>query len=192
MGAGFVRFRALKTGAKRRLAHIVVKRRPGGAVHEGLLLAGGHVLRCALGRTGMSVFKREGDGATPAQSAMRVCHGFYRADRTRRPQSVLAMRPISERDGWCDAPGHGAYNRPVRLPFGPSHERMQRDDPLYDIVVVLDWNVVSRGRNRGSAIFLHCARPGWPATAGCIALARRDLHWLLANLAPDARLTAVI
>lgn len=181
---------ALKTRRKCGLEHFCVRRRPGGKPHEALLIAGSRVLPCAIGRSGMSVFKREGDGATPARRQMTVLNGYWRADRTHRPRTMIAMRTIRLHDGWCDCPSHAAYNRPVALPFASSHERMMRDDPLYDVVVVLDWNVTSRSRNRGSAIFLHCAKPGMPATAGCIALKRRDLHWLLAHMARKARFVA--
>lgn len=142
------------------------------------------MLPCALGRSGPSVIKREGDGATPAQSVLRPLWAYWRADRGQRPSAVLPLSPIKPDDGWCDAPGHPAYNGPVRLPFSTSHEVMMRNDCLYDICVVLDWNMAPRGRARhyGSAIFLHLAKPGYPPTAGCIALARRDLEWLIARI----------
>ncbi len=89
------------------------------------------------------------------------------------------MRPIRERLGWCDQPGDRSYNRPVLLPYPASHERMMRDDRLYDAVLVLDWNIRQRRRNKGSAIFLHLARPGFAPTEGCIAVSRRTMARLL-------------
>jgi len=88
-------------------------------------------------------------------------------------------------DGWCDDVEHGRYNCPVRLPFSASHETMWRDDGLYDVVGVLDWNLRPRIRRRGSAIFLHLAGPGFPPTAGCIAVTRRGLSLLLAACAAE-------
>jgi len=93
------------------------------------------------------------------------------------------MIPTRADDGWCDAPTHPAYNRPVRLPFAASHETMWRTDALYDICIVLDWNMEpGRARDRGSAIFAHLAKDGYRPTEGCIALARRDMVWLLARI----------
>lgn len=163
---------------------IGVRRKPFGDRHHGLMQAGGRVLPCALGRAGPSVFKREGDGATPARTVMRPLWGYFRQDRVARPQALLPFGAIKANDGWCDESGHAAYNSPVRLPFAGSHETMMRDDCLYDICVVLDFNMAPHGRMRGkgSAIFLHCAKPGYRPTAGCIALDRPDLQWLLLHV----------
>jgi L,D-peptidoglycan transpeptidase YkuD (ErfK/YbiS/YcfS/YnhG family) len=84
--------------------------------------------------------------------------------------------------GWCDDPASPAYNRLVKLPFSGSHEEMWRADGLYDLVIVLGYNLSPRRKHRGSAIFLHCARDGFPPTAGCIALRLGDLRRLLPRL----------
>lgn len=138
-------------------------------------------LPAALGRSGRTSRKREGDGATPI-AAMPLLHGFLRGDRLRAPASGLSLRRIRPSMLWCDAPGHPSYNRLVRAPFRPSHEEMRRADELYDICLVLDWNVTSRRRHCGSAIFFHLARPGYEPTAGCIAVARRDMLRILPYL----------
>ena len=87
-------------------------------------------------------------------------------------------------DGWCEDSRHGRYNCPIRLPSSSGHETMWRDDHLYDVVGVLDWNMRPRVRGRGSAIFLHLARPGYGPTAGCIALEKHDFARLLAVAGP--------
>jgi L,D-peptidoglycan transpeptidase YkuD (ErfK/YbiS/YcfS/YnhG family) len=92
------------------------------------------------------------------------------------------MRPD---EGWCEDPRHGRYNCPIRLPSSAGHETMWRDDRLYDIVGVLDWNLRPRVRYRGSAIFLHLCRAGFGPTAGCIALRGGDLQRLLAAAGPS-------
>jgi len=89
---------------------------------------------------------------------------------------------MTPRDGWCDAAEDRNYNRPVRLPYPASAERMWRDDDLYDFVVVLNQNRLPRKRYGGSAIFMHVARPGYAPTEGCIALAAPELERLLALL----------
>jgi L,D-peptidoglycan transpeptidase YkuD (ErfK/YbiS/YcfS/YnhG family) len=152
----------------------------------GIVIAGGRTMRCAIGRGGIGARKREGDGASP-RGAWRVMWAVYRCDRVRRVAAGVPMRPIRETDGWCDAPADRNYNRPVRLPYPASAERMHRDDGLYDYVVVLDYNMNARRRGLGSAIFLHCARDGYAPTAGCLALSRADLQWLLRRLTPRSR-----
>ncbi|MEJ1159771.1 L,D-transpeptidase family protein [Prosthecomicrobium sp. N25] len=157
---------------------IRIRPRPGHPT-EGLLTLGGATVPCRLGRSGITRFKREGDGATPA-ATMRLVALRYRADRIPRPRTGLPVRAIRPEDGWCDDPADGRYNRPVRLPFGPSHEAMARQDAVYDIVVVLDWNVSRRSLNRGSAIFLHLTRPDRRPTAGCVAVDLPVMRRLLA------------
>lgn len=148
---------------------------------RGLIVAGKRVLACALGKGMISARKREGDGATPL-GAMRLLAGHVRRDRLKRRVSPLPLSPISAAKGWCDAPGDRNYNRPVRLPYPASHERMLRADGLYDVVIVLDANIRPRRRNGGSAIFLHLARPGYAPTEGCVAISPRDMAWLLPRL----------
>ena len=160
---------------------------PGATPHHGHLIAGRHVLTCALGRSGISRFKREGDGATPAGS-FRPLEVRYRADRLQRPQTRLPTRPIAPDDGWGDAPFDANYNRPLRTPYPASHERMWRDDYLYDLLVVLDHNTCPRIHGRGSAVFFHLARPDYGPTEGCIAISRTDMERLLPLLSPETAL----
>ena len=132
----------------------------------------------AIGRSGRTGRKREGDGATPI-AAMPLLSGFLRGDRVTAPRTSLPLKRIRPSMLWCDEPKHPSYNRLVSAPFKPSHEEMRRADELYDICLVLDWNVTSRRRNAGSAIFFHLIRPGYEPTAGCIAVARRDMLRIL-------------
>jgi L,D-peptidoglycan transpeptidase YkuD (ErfK/YbiS/YcfS/YnhG family) len=157
-----------------------VRRRPG-KPSEGILSLGGLNFRCSLGKGGILALKREGDGATPL-ARMRVLGGYRRTDGVVARRTTLPLRPIGNDLGWCDAPADRNYNRPVSLPYPASHERMRRKDRLYDICIVLDWNISPRRRNCGSAIFLHLARPGYLPTEGCIALSPRDMARLLPRL----------
>ncbi|MEW9805804.1 L,D-transpeptidase [Mesorhizobium sp. ZMM04-5] len=164
----------------RGLARLTVRAKPGNP-SRGLLDAGGVVFPCALGRGGISSRKREGDGATPL-GAMRLRSGYFRADQTAARHARLKMTPIDGGLGWCDRPDDRNYNRPVRLPYRGSHEDMHRADRLYDVCIVLDWNIVPRQRGRGSAIFFHLARPGFTPTQGCVAVTARVMARLLPRL----------
>lgn len=129
----------------------------------------------------MRQVKREGDGATPAGSWPVRCLRF-RPGRVGRPASALPALRIGPRDGWCDDPGHPAYNRAVRLPLAASAERLLRADGLYDMVIELGYNDAPPRPGAGSAIFLHVARPGLRPTAGCIAVPRPVLRRIVARM----------
>lgn len=167
-----------KTRADRPAPAILTVRPKPGHPSRAILTVGTLNFPAAIGRNGRTVFKREGDGKTPI-AAMRVLHGYVRAERVRNLRTALPMLSIRKDMLWCDAPGHAAYNRPVGAPFAASHEEMLRSDGLYDLCLVLDWNISSRRRNAGSAIFFHLIRPGYEPTAGCVALSRRDMLRLL-------------
>ena len=153
----------------------------------GLRFLGRH-FACTVGRGGVTDNKREGDGATP-RGVHRLVGMLYRADRIAKPADWAL--PIGPRDLWSDDPRHEDYNLMVRAPFAPSHEVLHRADPLYDLVILTDWNWPRAVRGHGSAIFLHqWRRPGYP-TAGCVAFSRRDLHWIAPRLTYETRLIVV-
>lgn len=144
----------------------------------------GHLFPCSIGRGGVSRNKREGDGATPAGSH-RITGVFYRADRL--PPPTGCARPIGPGDLWSDDIADPHYNLLVRAPHGFGHETLRRADPLYDIVLLTDWNWPDAVPGRGSAIFLHqWRRPGYP-TEGCLAFSRQNLLWITKHLSPRSR-----
>jgi L,D-peptidoglycan transpeptidase YkuD (ErfK/YbiS/YcfS/YnhG family) len=153
-------------------------------IARGRLLVAGASLPCALGGASVSRRKNEGDGASPS-GQFRLLGGFYRPAQA-RPAAPWPLHAIRETDGWCDDPQSPAYNRPLRLPSRYSCERLWRNDDLYDLVIVLDYNLWPRRKGKGSAIFLHCARADFAPTAGCIALRPNDLRRLLPRLAQNA------
>jgi len=145
--------------------------------------------RCAVGRSGVRPLteKVEGDGASPA-GCWPIRRVLYRADRMGSPSPHFSCAVIGKSDGWCDAPAHPLYNQQVKLPFGASHEELWREDNLYDCIVVLGYNDTPVAAGKGSAVFLHIARPDFSPTAGCAALSREDLLAFLAVAEPETRL----
>ena len=151
----------------------------------GLRLAG-RMFPCSIGKGGLTWDKCEGDGATP-RGVHHITGCLFRPDRMARP--VPWAIPIGPRDLWSDDVGRADYNHMVRAPFSGSHERLSRADPLYDLVLLTDWNWPDAVAGRGSAIFLHrWRRPGYP-TEGCIALSPENLLRITRAIRPGARLT---
>jgi L,D-peptidoglycan transpeptidase YkuD (ErfK/YbiS/YcfS/YnhG family) len=157
---------------------------------RGRLVAGNLVLPCALGRSGTTRRKREGDGASPV-GRLGVLQGFFRADALRRPRTLLPLTRIERQHGWCDDPDDRRYNTLVPLPCSSSHEDLWRPDDLYDVVIDLAWNRGPIVRGRGSAIFLHLARPDFAPTAGCIAVEKKMIGRLLERIGPGTTLEIV-
>ncbi len=144
---------------------------------------------CALGLAGVvgAAQKKEGDGKTPT-GTYPLRRVFYRPDKMAAPVCALDVISISPEFGWCDDPSSPDYNKLVRLPFGASHEKMWRDDTLYDLVLVIGHNDDPPMSGLGSAIFVHIAKDGFEPTEGCIALTEPVLLTLLRAVRPGDQL----
>jgi L,D-peptidoglycan transpeptidase YkuD (ErfK/YbiS/YcfS/YnhG family) len=154
---------------------------------RGWLVAEHLLIPVALGRGGIKANKFEGDGATP-RGTFHPLQLWWRADRHPRPQTVLPVRAITPDDGWCEDPANRHYNRPVRLENDTAADRLQRNDHLYDYVIEIDHNNRPRISGRGSAVFLHLARPGYAPTAGCVAMTQPAMLRLLARIGPRTKI----
>ncbi len=148
---------------------------------------GGRRFACTVGKGGIVAprDKREGDGATPA-GTHRIVGMLYRPDRLARPTDWAL--PIGPLDLWSDDPRDENYNLMVRAPHGFSHERLRRADPMYDLILITDWNWPYAEPGRGSAIFLHQWRRPCAPTAGCVAFSRSSLHWIAVRITHQTRL----
>jgi L,D-peptidoglycan transpeptidase YkuD (ErfK/YbiS/YcfS/YnhG family) len=154
---------------------------------RGWLTADGWAVPVALGRGGILANKREGDGGTP-KGTFHPLQLWWRADRHPQPQTHLPVRPIQTEDGWCEDPNDRRYNQPIRLVHGQAGDRLTREDHLYDFIVEIDQNFVPRIAGRGSAVFLHLARPNFSPTAGCVSMTKSAMLRLLRRLGPQTRI----
>lgn len=170
----------------RQIALIRVARRPGSRA-RGWLWAGLTRIPVAIGRSGIAANKREGDGATP-RGEFHPVRLWWRADRLSHPLTLLPTRPIRPDDAWIEDPKHRRYNNPVKRRPGEEGDRLWRKDRLYDLIIELDHNARPRIAGRGSAVFVHVARPGFGPTAGCVALALPRLYWLLSRIGRNTRI----
>jgi L,D-peptidoglycan transpeptidase YkuD (ErfK/YbiS/YcfS/YnhG family) len=172
---------------------IVSPAEPGQSEYENLEYRDGRLrwstgsAAAAVGRSGVKVNKREGDGATPAGTYPLISI-LYRADRIEPPVSHLPGRALARNDGWVDDPADANYNRLVTLPYPASAERMWREDGLYDALVVIGYNTDPVIAGAGSAVFLHVASPDFTPTAGCVAVKKEVLLGLLPLLGPGSKI----
>jgi L,D-peptidoglycan transpeptidase YkuD (ErfK/YbiS/YcfS/YnhG family) len=159
-----------------------------GSRTRGLLRAGSLAFPVALGRRGILANKREGDGATP-RGTFQLKRLWWRADREPRPLCTLPMRQITPEDAWCEDPADRRYNRPIRIPPGAPGDRLQRNDHLYDFIIEIDHNTRPRIARRGSAVFIHLARPNLSPSAGCVTMSKSWMRALLRQIGRQTRIT---
>lgn len=153
----------------------------------GWAVLAGRRWRCSVGAGGVREDKVEGDAATPV-GEFPLRHIYFRNDRLVLPKVRLPARAISRHDGWCDDPRSSSYNRLVRIPNDWSHEKLWREDGLYNLLVVVGYNDDPPEGEWGSAIFLHIARGDHEPTRGCVAFKAADLLELVTLIDSGTRL----
>jgi L,D-peptidoglycan transpeptidase YkuD (ErfK/YbiS/YcfS/YnhG family) len=142
--------------------------------------------KCALGKSGIGRKKIEGDNITP-KGIFKIVKIYYRNDRIKNISSNLKLIKTTKRMGWCDDPNSKNYNKLIRLPEKYNHEKLYRKDNLYDLVLVLNYNMKPIIKNKGSAIFIHVSHKNYKKTAGCIALKKTHLIKLISKIKKDTK-----
>ena len=134
-------------------------------------------IRCSLGKAGIKKKTKEGDNVTPigTYKAVKV---FYRPDKINIIKTNLKKIKIKKSMGWCDDPNSNFYNQQIKLPSICGHEKLYRKDGIYDIIIVLNYNMNPTINGKGSAIFIHVTK-NYKPTKGCIALKKIDLIKIL-------------
>ena len=143
--------------------------------------------RCALGKNGVKKKLKEGDFITP-KGKYKLIKIYYRPDRIKKINSPLKKVRIKKNMGWCDDVNSKYYNKQIKINDKISHERLYRKDSLYDILVVLNYNLNPIIRGKGSAIFLHVAKKNYSKTQGCIALKRNELLNLVSKIKKNTQI----
>ena len=137
--------------------------------------------KCALGECGISNKKIEGDKITP-RGTFDIIKIYYRSDRIKKLSSKLKLIKITKKMGWCDDPKSRKYNHLIKLPYKYSYEILYKKESIYDLILVLNYNMRPTIKNKGSAIFIHVAKKNYKKTAGCIALKKADLIYLVKEI----------
>jgi L,D-peptidoglycan transpeptidase YkuD (ErfK/YbiS/YcfS/YnhG family) len=137
--------------------------------------------RCALGKGGVKKKIIEGDNITP-KGIFKIIKIYYRPDKIRKIKTLIKKIKIKKNMGWCDDPNSDFYNKQIKLPTKLSHEKLYRNDNLYDLIAVLNYNTNPIIKNKGSAIFMHITKSSYKKTAGCIALKKKDLIKIISQI----------
>ena len=134
--------------------------------------------KCALGKSGIGNKKIEGDNITP-KGVFNIIKIYYRKDRVKTLSSKFKLVEITKNMGWCDDPQSRKYNKLIKLPNKYGHEILYKSENIYDLIIVLNYNMKPIIKNKGSAIFIHVAKKNYKKTAGCIALKKANLIYLV-------------
>ncbi len=148
---------------------------------SGYLIFNNFKFRCALGKSGIKKKRREGDFITP-KGSYKLIKIYYRADKIQNLKTNLKKIKIKKNMAWCDDPKSNFYNKLINLPTKFGHEKLYRNDNLYDLIIILNYNMRPIIKNKGSAIFIHVAKRNYAPTQGCIALSKIHLRALLKNI----------
>jgi L,D-peptidoglycan transpeptidase YkuD (ErfK/YbiS/YcfS/YnhG family) len=143
--------------------------------------------KCALGKSGVGKKKIEGDNITP-QGTYRVVKIYYRKDRIKKISSKFKLIKIKKNMGWCDDPKSNQYNQLINLPSNFNHEKFYRKDNIYDLILVLNYNMNPIVKNKGSGIFIHVSKRNYKKTAGCIALKKTHLIQLVKKIKKETKI----
>jgi len=143
--------------------------------------------RCALGKAGIKKKKKEGDNITP-KGEFKIIKIYYRNDKIKNITTSIKKIKIKRSTGWCDDQNSKFYNKQIKLPSKFSHEKLYRNDNLYDLILVSNYNMNPIIKNKGSAIFIHVAKNSYEKTKGCIALKKEHLIKLLSQIKKDTKI----
>tara|TARA_Y100001958_G_C21227975_1_gene553444 strand:- start:1006 stop:1497 length:492 start_codon:yes stop_codon:yes gene_type:complete len=152
-----------------------------------ILTYGDYKVKCAIGKRGIGLKKREGDLITP-KGTFKIKEIFYRKDRVKNLSTKLIKKTIKKNMGWCDDPNSKKYNQLIKYPFKFNSEKLYRSDNIYDIVIVLNFNINPIKKNKGSAIFMHVSKKKFSPTKGCVALKKNELRKMIKFLTKSTKI----
>ena len=158
--------------------HILIKNKK--------LIYNNYRIKCAIGKRGIRNKKEEGDLITPI-GLHKINYILYRKDRIKKLDTILKKLPIKKNMGWCDDSKSKKYNKLIKTPFAYSYEKLFKKENIYDIILVLNYNMNPIKKNKGSAIFIHIAKKGYKSTEGCVAIKKIELIKLLKNIRKNTK-----
>ena len=142
-------------------------------------------VKCAVGKKGIGYKRKEGDLITPS-GQFNIKYILYRKDRI-KISTKIKKKVIKKNMGWCDDPESNHYNKLIKLPFTYKYEKLFKKENVYDIILVLNYNMNPIKKNKGSAIFIHVAKSNFKKTKGCVAIKKLDLIKLIKEISPNTK-----
>ncbi len=143
--------------------------------------------RCALGKGGVKKKTIEGDNITP-KGIFKIVKIYYRHDKIKKIKTLIKKIKIKKNMGWCDDPNSRSYNKQINLPTKYGHEKLYRNDNLYDLIAVLSYNTYPIVKNKGSAIFMHITKNSYTKTKGCIGLKKEHLIKIISKIKKNTKI----
>ena len=141
----------------------------------------GYKVKCAIGKRGINIKKKEGDLITP-KGTFKIKKLLYRRDKIGAINTNLKKAVIKKNMGWCNDIKSKDYNKLISFPFKFTAEKLYRKDNIYDLILVLNYNMNPIRKGKGSAIFIHIAKNNYRATEGCVALKKNILKKIINKL----------
>jgi L,D-peptidoglycan transpeptidase YkuD (ErfK/YbiS/YcfS/YnhG family) len=155
-------------------------------INEKYLTFRNYKAKCAIGKRGIGLKRKEGDLITP-KGKYKIKYILFRKDRIKKIQSKLKKITITKNMGWCDDPKSKKYNKLIKLPSNYNYEKLYRKENIYDLVLVLDFNMRPTIKKKGSAIFIHIAKRNYKKTEGCVAINKTQLLKIIKKLKKNTK-----
>ena len=159
-------------------------------INKKFLTFNNYKAKCALGKRGIGFKRKEGDLITP-KGTFKIKYILYRKDRVKRIQSKLKRIKIKKDMGWCDDPKSNYYNKLIKLPSKYTYEKLYKSENIYDIILVLNFNMNPVLKKKGSAIFIHVARKNFARTEGCVAIKKAYLLKIIKEIKTSTKVKIV-
>ncbi|MBL6861085.1 MAG: L,D-transpeptidase family protein [Candidatus Pelagibacter bacterium] len=156
-------------------------------INKNYLTYNNYKVKCALGKRGIGNKRREGDFITP-KGNFKIKYILYRKDRIKRIQSKIKKIIIKKNMGWCDDPLSKNYNKLIKIPSEYNYEKLYKKDNVYDIILVLNYNMNPVVKNKGSAIFIHVTKANYKKTEGCVAIKKVHLLKIIKELKNNTKI----
>ena len=144
-------------------------------------------IKCAIGKRGITHKKLEGDNKTPS-GVFKFNSIFYRKDRIKKIKTSLKKNVIKKNTGWCDDSKSKFYNKLIKFPSKFNAEKFWLKENIYDVVLIINYNMNPVVKQKGSAIFLHIAKKNYAPTKGCIAISKRDMNIVISKINTKTKL----
>ena len=154
------------------------------------LIVDDFIFKCCVGKKGITAKKKEGDYKTP-QGTFKIENLYFRKDRLKKPKTKLKCIEIKKNMGWSNDVNYPKkYNKLINTVENYKHEKLKRDDYKYDLLIPIKYNYYKPISGKGSCIFIHLTKD-YKATAGCIALKKKDYLIMLKLINRNTKLKII-